>query len=304
MKRDLLAISDLASDEIRDILDLTGKIKKSKERYEDALKGRCIGLVFEKPSNRTRVSFEVGMVQLGGYAVYLGPSELEMGKRESIKDVAQVLSRYLQAIIARTYSHKEVINLARFSSVPVINGLSDLAHPCQALCDIYTIQERFGGFEGITLAYIGDGNNVLNSLLCAAAKVGLSIAIATPKGYEPKRNIVEQAKDFAKASGSRITVTNDPKTAVRGVDVIYTDVWVSMGQESAMKKRLKDFEGYQVNSALLGKAKRDCVVMHCLPAHRGQEITDEVIDSRSSIVYDQAENRMHSEKAILLRFLK
>jgi len=304
MKKDLLTIASLAVDDIEAILDLTAKVKGDRESYADALKGTCIGLLFQKPSNRTRVSFEIGMVQLGGYAIYLGPNEIAMGKRESVKDVAAVLSRYLDGIVARTFVHADVEELAQYAVIPVINGLSDIAHPCQALSDIYTIRERFGTFEKKKVAYVGDGNNVLNSLLAAGAKVGLQIAVAAPKGYEPDRAVVAQAMEFCGSSGGRVTLYHDPREAVRNADVVYTDVWVSMGQEKESKKRLKAFKGYQVNDALLKCAKKGCLVMHCLPAHRGQEIADSVIDSPRSIVYDQAENRMHVEKAILLTLLK
>jgi len=304
MKKDLLAVSDLSKDEVLSLFELTRKLKKEPGSYSNALSGKCIGLVFEKPSNRTRVSFEIGMVQLGGYAVYLGPSELEMGKRESVKDVSCVLSRYLNGIIARTYAHEELEEMARYATVPVINGLSDKAHPCQALCDVFTVYEKFGTFKGVTLAYFGDGNNVLNSLLVAASKVGLAIRLAIPKGYEPDSAIVAKAKKFARQSGSKISLCNSTEEAARGADVLYTDVWVSMGQEKETAKRLKAFKAFQVNGRILKLAKKGCLVMHCLPAHRGQEITDEVIDSKHSIVYDQAENRLHTEKAILLRFLQ
>ena len=304
MKEDLISIEYLETRTISELLDLTKKIKSDKAKYADALKGKSIGLIFQKPSNRTRVSFEIGMVQLGGHALYLGPDEIDMGGRESVKDVACVLSRYLDGIVARTYEHDDVRELALYAAVPVINGLSDRAHPCQALADIFTIKEKFGTFKGITLSYVGDGNNVLNSLVCAAAKVGLDMKIATPKGYEPAKDIVAIAKKFADGSGAKIEISNDPKAAARGADVIYTDVWVSMGQEKGAKARLKAFKDFQINDSLMKLAKKDCLVMHCLPAHRGQEITDSVIDSKNSVVYDQAENRMHTEKAILLKLLK
>lgn len=303
MKKDLLSIADLTTEDIADILELTSKVKRDKALYSGALKGKCIGLIFQKPSNRTRVSFEIGMVQLGGYAIYLGPSEIEMGKRESVKDVAFVLSRYLDGIAARTYRHEDMEELAKYATVPVINGLSDLAHPCQALSDIFTIKERLGAFKGIRLSYIGDGNNVLNSLMSASAKVGLDISIATPKGYEPIKKAKDAAMAFSKKSGSKIEFSNDPKAAAKDADIIYTDVWVSMGQEKEYKKRTKAFKGFQVNDKILKTAKRGCLVMHCLPAHRGYEITDSVLDSKNSVVYDQAENRMHAEKAILLKLL-
>ncbi|MFA5142682.1 MAG: ornithine carbamoyltransferase [Candidatus Omnitrophota bacterium] len=304
MKEDFISIEYLDERDISDILDLTGKVKSDRSKYAAALNGKSIGLIFQKPSNRTRVSFEIGMVQLGGHALYLGPDEIDMGGRESVKDVACVLSRYLDGIVARTYKHSDVIELALYAGIPVINGLSDRAHPCQALTDIFTIKERFGTFKGITLSYIGDGNNVLNSLMFAAAKVGLDMRIAAPGGYEPQKELIGIANKFARISGARISFLDDPRSAAKGADVIYTDVWVSMGQEKDSAKRLKAFKAFQVNDALMKLAKKDCLVMHCLPAHRGQEITDSVIDSRNSIVYDQAENRMHTEKAILLRLLR
>ncbi|OGW84419.1 MAG: ornithine carbamoyltransferase [Omnitrophica bacterium RIFCSPLOWO2_01_FULL_45_10] len=304
MKKDLISIVDFDKDDILDLLDLTKDVKANKSKYECSLKSKCIGLIFQKPSNRTRVSFEIGMVQLGGHAIYLGPSEIDMGGRESVKDVACVLSRYLDGIVARTYNHEDAKELARHAAVPVINGLSDLEHPCQALSDIFTIRENFGKFKGVKLSYIGDGNNVLNSLMCAASKVGLDMKIATPKGYEPKIEMARIARSIARVSGSQIELSNDPKAAAKDADVIYTDVWVSMGQEKERSKRKKLFMPFQINGNLMKFAKKKCLIMHCLPAHRGQEITDEVIDSKNSIVYDQAENRMHAEKAILLRLLK
>lgn len=303
MKKDLISIQDLEAKTITDIINLTDEIKSNKAKYADALKGKSIGLIFQKPSNRTRVSFEIGMVQLGGHAIYLGPNEIAMGKRESTKDVAAVLSRYLDGIVARTYKHEDVKGLARFATIPVINGLSDTAHPCQALGDMFTIKEKFGSFKDITLSYIGDGNNVLNSLMCAAAKVGLNMKVATPKGYEPAKELIGIAKGFAKISGSKLEFSNDPKWAAKDADIIYTDVWVSMGQEKESKKREKTFKSFQVNDVLMKLAKKNCLVMHCLPAHRDQEITDSVIDSKNSIIYDQAENRMHVQKAILLMLL-
>lgn len=304
MKRDLISIEDLKTEEIFGVLDLAHEVKTDRRAYAESLKGRSIGLIFQKPSNRTRVSFEIGMVQLGGYALYLGPSEIGMGGREAAKDVARVLARYLDGLVARTYKHEDVVELARYAEVPVINGLSDRAHPCQALADIFTVKEKLGRLKGITLAYVGDGNNVLNSLMCAAAKVGLDMKIATPKGYEPEPSVVSMVKSFAKQSGATFVFSNEPRIAAKGADALYTDVWVSMGQEAEARKREKAFRGFQINDALMKLAKRPCLVMHCLPAHRSQEITDSVIDSKSSVVYDQAENRMHVEKAILLKLLK
>lgn len=304
MKEDIISIEYLEPRDIFDILSLTAKVKADKAKYADALKGKSLGLIFQKPSNRTRVSFEIGMVQLGGNALYLGPDEIDMGGRESVKDVACVLSRYLDCMVARTFKHDDIKELALYANVPVINGLSDRAHPCQALSDIFTIKEKLGTFKGITLAYIGDGNNVLNSLMCASAKVGLNIKVASPKGYEPSKEMIGIAKKFAEESGAKIEISNDPKAAAKQADVIYTDVWVSMGQEKDTKKRLKAFKAFQINDGLMKLAKKKCLVMHCLPAHRGQEITDSVIDSDNSVVYDQAENRMHVQKAILLKLLQ
>jgi ornithine carbamoyltransferase len=244
------------------------------------------------------------MFQMGGNSIYLGSSEIGMGGRESVKDVACVLSRYLNGIIARTYKHKVLEDLARHASIPIVNGLSDLEHPCQALSDMFTIKERFGLLKGVSLSYIGDGNNVLNSLMFAASKLGIDVRVATPKGYEPDSRVVRTARSFAAGSGSKIDVSNDPARAASGADVLYTDVWVSMGQEKEAARRIKAFKKYQINDPLLKKAKAGCVVMHCLPAHRGQEITDSVMDSEHSIVYDQAENRMHVQKAVLLKLLK
>lgn len=302
-KKDLLSVADLSVEEINDILDIGKAVKKDKAKYASTLKGKSIGLIFQKPSNRTRVSFEIGMVQLGGYAIYLGPSEIGMGGRESVKDVARVLSRYLDALVARTYKHEDVEDLAKHATVTVINGLSDFAHPCQALSDIFTIREKFGTFKGITLSYIGDANNVLNSLMCAAAKVGLGMKIATPKGYEPLKKAVDMAKKYAAESKASIEFTHDPAVAAKGADIVYTDVWVSMGQEKEADKRMKDFKGFQVNDNLMKLTNKNCLIMHCLPAHRGDEITDSVIDSKNSVVYDQAENRMHIQKAVLLKLL-
>jgi ornithine carbamoyltransferase len=302
-KRDLLSVTELSAEEVNEILDLGKSLKTDRAKYQNALKGKSMGLIFQKPSNRTRVSFEIGMVQLGGYALYLGPSEIGMGGRESVKDVAKVLSRYLDVLVARTYKHEDIEDLARHATVPVINGLSDFAHPCQALSDIFTIKEKFGTFKGITLSYIGDANNVLNSLMCACGKVGLNIKIATPKGYEPLKKAADTAKKCAAAFGSKVEFTHDPKVAAKDADIVYTDVWVSMGQEKESKQRMKDFKGFQVNDGIMKLTNKNCLVMHCLPAHRGDEITESVIDSKNSVVYDQAENRMHIQKAVLLKLL-
>lgn len=304
MKKDLLSIQDLGSQEIFEIINLAEDIKANPAKYQDALKGKSIGLIFQKPSNRTRVSFEIGMFQMGGHSIYLGSSELGMGGRESVKDVACVLSRYLNGIVARTYKHEVIEELARYSSIPIINGLSDIAHPCQALGDIFTIEEKFGTLERITISYIGDGNNVLNSLMCLASKLGINMKVATPKNYAPDKEVVKTARSFAAKSGSNLDISNDPRRAAKDADVLYTDVWVSMGQEKEAAKRIREFKSFQLNDKLVKLAKKTHAVMHCLPAHRGQEISDSVMDSRHSIVYDQAENRMHVQKAILLKLLK
>jgi len=299
MKRDLISLQDLSGNEVKEILNLTSELKAQKSQILDVLKGRSVGLIFQKPSNRTRVSFEVGIHQLGGNCIYLGPKEIRLGQRESTADVAQTLNRYLDAIVARTFSHADVVELGQQSDIPIINGLSDLYHPCQAMADIFTVLEKFGTFEGLTLTYVGDGNNVCHSLLLACAMVGLSVNVATPKGFEPQEDIVQQAQKIADTTGCSIRITESVEEAVKDSHIIYCDVWVSMGQEEESADRLKIFQPYQVNAALLKQAASNHIFMHCLPAHRGQEVTAEVIDGDHSVVFDQAENRMHVQKAIL-----
>ena len=303
MKRDLISIRDLENKELVQLLELTAKLKARPKKAHDRLKGKALGLIFQKPSNRTRVSFEAGMHQLGGYAIYLGPDDIKLGVREEPKDIARTLSRYLDAIVARTFAHKDIIDLAKSATIPVINGLSDLFHPCQGLADIFTVKERYGRLKGIRLAFIGDGNNVLHSLLYGAVKTGMNISVATPKGYDPDSTVVADARELAKVTGSLIEITNDKYKVAERADVLYTDVWASMGQEDERAERLKDFQGFQIDAELLKKANPRCIVMHCLPAHRGEEITDEVIDGPHSVVFDQAENRLHIQKAILLKLL-
>lgn len=303
MKRDLIDISDLTSQEVRSLLDLTATLKKNKRQMTHELEGKAIALIFQKPSNRTRVSFEIGIWQMGGKCFYLGPDEINLGKRESTSDAAKTLSRYLDAMVARTFSHQDVVGLAKYSDVPVINGLSDASHPCQALADIFSIKEKFGTFDNITIAYIGDGNNVCHSLLHACTKVGLHVNIATPKSYAPDPKMVKVAQGYAKESGSKINIFAKPQDAAKGAHVLYTDTWVSMGQEEETKKRLKDFAGYQIDTKLAKLADKDYAFMHCLPAHRGQEVAAEIIDGKHSIVFDQAENRLHIQKAILIFLL-
>jgi len=289
MKKDLISVANLKPREVEEIFSLTDKLKKDKAKFAKALSGKTLALVFQKPSNRTRVSFEVGMYQLGGYPIYLGPDEINLGVRESIKDVAKTLSRYIDAIVLRTFAHNNVLEMAKYATVPVINGLSDFSHPCQALADIYTIKEKLKHLKGLTLAYVGDGNNVCNSLLYACAKVGMNMNVATPKGYEP--------------DGVVINLFHQPEDAVKNADIIYTDVWASMGQEKEAAKRKKVFKNFQVNKKLVNLAKKNCLIMHCLPAHRGEEITDEIIESKNSVIFDQAENRMHVQKAILIKLM-
>lgn len=303
--RHFLSIADQSAAQLVKLLDLARDLKAELKAVgnKPLLQGRALGMIFQKPSLRTRVSFERGMEQLGGTAMYLSPAEIKLGERESVPDVARVLSRYVDAIMARVFAHSDIVTLAEYATVPVINGLSDLSHPCQALADVLTIREKLGALKGAKLAYVGDGNNVCNSLLFAAAKLGMNMSVAAPQGYEPDPAILAQARGFAAASGSQIISGNDPGQAVAGADVIYTDVWTSMGQEAETQARLNAFRPYQVNQRLVSRAKPEVLVMHCLPAHRGEEITDEVVDGPHSVVFDQAENRMHAQKAILVDLL-
>jgi ornithine carbamoyltransferase len=301
----LVTVEDLSTSEIRRLLELASELKHEWRGGENkpVLAGKTLAMVFQKPSLRTRVSFEMGMAHLGGRAMYLSPQEVQLGQRESVADVARVLSRYVHGIMARVFAHADVEALAAHASVPVINGLSDLAHPCQALSDLFTIYERMGTVEGVTLAYVGDGNNVANSLLLAGSRVGMVVRVATPSGYEPDAHAVSEARKWAQEAGGEVVVDANPQSAVRGADVVYTDVWTSMGEEAEREERLPLFRPYQINHELLALAKPDAVVMHCLPAHRGEEITDEMIDGSQSIVLDQAENRMHLQKAILVSLM-
>jgi ornithine carbamoyltransferase len=303
MKKDLISIKDLSTGEIEDIFILTDKLKKGKAKYSKVLAGKTLAMIFQKPSNRTRVSFDVGMYQLGGNSIYLAPHEINLGVRETIEDAAKTLSRYVDAIVLRTFEHKNVLEMAKFASVPVINGLSDFSHPCQALADVYTIREKLKKLRNVTLAYVGDGNNVCNSLLFACSKIGMNMNMGTPKGYEPNSAVLKEAKTIAQSKNTTVNLFNSATEAVKGADVIYTDVWASMGKEEESGKRKKIFKDFQVNKNLVNLAKKKALIMHCLPAHRGEEITDEVIDGANSIVFDQAENRMHVQKAILIRLL-
>jgi ornithine carbamoyltransferase len=297
--RRLVSDLDLSAASVERLLDLAGRIKRTPLRYAQSLAGRYLSLLFEKPSLRTRLTFELAIKQLGGDAVnYAGP----IGGREPVKDVARNLDRWTHGIVARVFSHSTVEEIAAWTHVPVINALSDLYHPCQVLADVQTLQERFGRLDGLKLAFIGDGNNVAHSLMLTAGRLGVHVAVATPSGYEPNTEIVEQASVEA-SSGGRITVTNHPAEALAGAHAVYTDVWTSMGQESESAIRLATFQPYQVDQAMFAKARPDAIFMHCLPAHRGEEVTDEVIESPRSVVFDQAENRLHAQKALLLMLL-
>ncbi|MFA5893533.1 MAG: ornithine carbamoyltransferase [Candidatus Margulisiibacteriota bacterium] len=306
--KDFISIHDLSASQVEEILALAADLKdkqKNKIKHE-YLWAKSMAMIFEKPSTRTRVSFEIGMWQLGGLAINLDQEAIGLGTRESIPDVARTLSRFADAILIRTFAHEKVLELAKYASVPVINALSDLHHPCQALADVFTIREKKGAgkLKQLKLAYIGDGNNnVCHSLMQAAVKVGLNLTVASPKGYEPSNEIVREVFADAKKAGLEIDILNDPVVAARSADVIYTDVWTSMGQEKEKEKRIKIFRSFQVNESLVKLAKPDYIFMHCLPAHRGEEVTDEVIESPNSVVFDQAENRLHVQKAILVKLL-
>jgi len=296
-----ISLTELSAAEIWTTLNKAIELKKEWQAggNKPILKGKVLAMVFQKPSLRTRVSFDVGMLHLGGQALYLSPNEIGLGGRESVPDVARVLSGYVQGIMARTFSHDHMVHLAQYASVPVINGLSDFNHPCQAMGDFLTILEHKGSLNGITLTYVGDGNNVARSLMFVAAKLGVNFTIATPPGYEIEAEYVDLAQQFAAASGARLTFLHNPIEAVSGTDVIYTDVWTSMGQEAEAQKRLAVFPPYQINDELVSHAKPDAIVMHCLPAHRGEEITDSVADGPHSVLFPQAENRLHAQKGIL-----
>ena len=297
-KRDFLAIESLTTDELHALLDRAAKLKADR-RPSEVLAGRSIGMIFEKPSTRTRVSFEVAITELGARAVVLNASELQLGRGETVEDTARVLARYLHGLVVRTFEQDRLERLARWADIPIINALSDLMHPCQALADLQTVQERFGTLQGLTLTYVGDGNNVAHSLLTGGALAGMNVSVATPAGYEPISQIVKRAEEIAAGTGARIEVKSDAAAAADGADILYTDVWASMGQEREAEERKLIFAPYQVNTALVARAKPTAIVMHCLPAHRGEEITNDVIEGPQSVVWDQAENRLHAQKALL-----
>ncbi len=299
--KDLISLHDISTDKIFEILKLAKKLKDENKKgiTHHILKGKTLGMIFSKSSTRTRVSFEVGMYQLGGSALFLSSNDIQLGRGETIYDTANVLSRYLDGIMIRTFSHEDVIELAKHSSIPVINGLTDLLHPCQILADLMTIEERKGQLAGLKLAYVGDGNNIAHSLLYGCSKVGMDIAVASPKGYICDKKVVENAIGNADKIGSKITITHDPVEAVSGADVVYTDTWCSMGQEAEKEERIKIFGHYRVDEKLFGYAAKDAIFLHCLPAYRGYEVSAEIIDGPASAVFDEAENRLHAQKAVM-----
>ena len=303
--KDFLAISDYSGEDLQNMLDLAVKLKAEYFAGGNAPigKGKTMAMIFQKPSLRTRVSFDMVMRHLGGDALYLSPAEIGLGKREAISDVARVLSGYVDVIMARVFAHEHVIELGEYASIPVINGLSDFNHPCQAMADALTIQEKFGSLKGVNISYVGDGNNVAASLMYVAAKLGANFTIANPKGYDMPAHAIELGREIAAESGSSISLLNDPHAAVKGAQVIYTDTWTSMGQEEEAEKRRQVFPPYQVNNALVAEADKDVIVMHCLPAHRNEELTDEVADGPHSVIFPQAHNRLHAQKAIVARLL-
>ncbi|MFM9279976.1 ornithine carbamoyltransferase [Paenibacillus jiagnxiensis] len=303
--RDFIELNDFTTEEIQYLIDLAVELKRKQKNGEvyQPLQGKTLGMIFEKSSTRTRVSFEVGMYQLGGHALFLSKNDIQLGRGEPISDMAQVMSRYLDGIMIRTFGHNNVTDLARYATVPVINGLSDLAHPCQVLADYQTVYEKKGKLKGLKVAYIGDGNNMAHSLMIGGAKLGMHVSVASPAGYEPDKNIVAECKQIAKETGSEIVVTASPQEAVKDADVIYTDVWASMGFEEEQKQREAAFAEYQVNEELVKLAKPDYLFMHCLPAHRGEEVTAGVIDGPNSVVFDEAENRLHAQKALLVALM-
>ncbi|MCX6122543.1 MAG: ornithine carbamoyltransferase [Ignavibacteriales bacterium] len=304
MKRDFLTIADWSGKELLQILALSKRMKANPKKFSKSLEGKSVALIFEKQSLRTHVTFEIGIKQLGANTVYLTNADISLGKRESIYDVAKNLERWVDAVVIRTFAQKDVDDLAQCAKASIINALTDFEHPCQAVGDFFTIQEHLGSFQGKKFAWVGDGNNVCHSLMLLAAKVGMNFTAVTPAGLLPDTNVINRAKEIAASTGARIEFSSNPAEGVRDADVIYTDVWVSMGQEADRETKMKAFSGFQVNAELLKNAKPTAVFMHCLPAHRGEEVTDEVMDSPQSIVFDEAENRLHTQKAILYTLLK
>jgi len=302
--KDFIEIHDYTAAEVKEIFELARDIKANPKKYRTALEGQTLAMIFEKSSTRTRVSFEVGMYQLGGHALFLSARDIQLGRGEPIYDTAKVLSRYVDGIMARTFAHKTVTDLAEYASVPVINGLTDLSHPCQVMTDYFTAWEKFGDLKGRKMAYVGDGNNMAHSLLFGAPKVGMHIAVATPSGYAPDVSVVAAAEEDARAAGTKMVITTSIEEAVKDADIVETDVWASMGQEDEAEKRRRDFDGWMVDERLMSMAKKSAIFMHCLPAHRGEEVSAGVIDSPSSVIYDEAENRLHVQKAIMVALMK
>ncbi|MEC0258358.1 ornithine carbamoyltransferase [Paenibacillus lautus] len=303
--RDMIELDEYSTEEIQFLLDSAIEIKRKQKNGEvyQPLKGKTIGLIFEKSSTRTRVSFEAGMFQLGGHALFLSKNDIQLGRGEPISDTAQVMSRYLDGLMIRTFGHDNVVNLAKYASIPVINGLSDMAHPCQVLADLQTVLEHKGKLKGLKMAFIGDGNNMAHSLLIGGAKMGMHVAVASPKGYEADASIVKLSEEIAAQTGGKITITQDPLEAAKDADVIYTDVWASMGFEEEQAQREAAFADYQVNEELVKVAKPDYLFLHCLPAHRGEEVSEGVIDGSNSVIFDQAENRLHAQKALMVALM-
>ncbi|NLY18360.1 MAG: ornithine carbamoyltransferase [Clostridiaceae bacterium] len=302
----LLCLNDWTPDEIIDVLDLADKLKYENRngiRHDHHLRGKTLGMIFSKSSTRTRVSFEVGMQQLGGYALFLSSADIQLGRGETVHDTAKTLSRYLDGIMIRTFKQKDVMDLAEYGTIPIVNGLTDELHPCQILADLMTIRERFGYLKGLKLAYVGDGNNVAHSLLVGCAKTGINISVATPDNYSCDTKYIEMARKIAEETGSVVEITTDARQAVNNADVVYTDTWVSMGMENEREERIKIFTPYQVNENLMSLAKPGAIFLHCLPAYRGFEVTEEVIDGPQSAVFDEAENRLHVQKAVLVKLM-
>jgi ornithine carbamoyltransferase len=304
MKKDFIALTDFSSEELTGMLDLADRIKQSPQEFDSVLKGKTLGMIFNKQSTRTRISFQVGISQLGGTGLFLGPEDMQLARGETISDTAKVLSRFLDGIMIRTFSHSDVLDLAKYASVPVINGLTDFNHPCQALADMMTIREKFGELEGLKLAYVGDSNNVAVSLLFACVKLGLHISLVSPKGYTITKEALDMSREEAESKDLNVVLKENVQEGVAGADIVYTDVWTSMGQEKEQQKRLNDLAGYTVNEQMMKGAGPNAMFMHCLPAHRGEEVSASVIDGPKSIVFDQAENRLHLQKAIMVSLMQ